>query len=200
MNLSSSIKYRWAVFFTRERSRWAEDVSEPWPAGGVTEGHYWSTEGFKKSHIHGSDFAGLQHGDESTVSDSLQVQDKNQSFQHAVFHLCDIFPDLKRHFCSCLCSASMCSHSNGLESLGLADIRILVRLMTLAAGGRAHTCVDRQSCLTGLATDRHNTSCLRFLTSAIGSVISQSSTAYRQLVEICTQVSLDESITTRVSY
>lgn len=120
--------------------------------------------------------------------------------KHAVFHLCDIFPDLKRHFCSCLCSASMCSHSNGLESLGLADIRILVRLMTLAAGGRAHTCVDRQSCLTGLATDRHNTSCLRFLTSAIGSVISQSSTAYRQLVEICTQVSLDESSTTRVSY
>ncbi|XP_040914288.1 probable E3 ubiquitin-protein ligase HERC1 isoform X4 [Toxotes jaculatrix] len=84
-------------------------------------------------------------------------------------------------------SASVCSQSNGLESLGLADIRILVRLMTLAAGGRAHTCVDRQSGVKGLATERNNTTCLSFLTSAIGSVVSHSSTAYRQLVEICTQ-------------
>ncbi|XP_033952277.1 probable E3 ubiquitin-protein ligase HERC1 isoform X3 [Pseudochaenichthys georgianus] len=84
-------------------------------------------------------------------------------------------------------SASVCSHSNGLESLGLADIRILVRLMTLAAGGRAHTCVDRQSGVKGPATERNNSTCLSFLTSAIGSVVSHSPTAYRQLVEICTQ-------------
>ncbi|XP_056259321.1 probable E3 ubiquitin-protein ligase HERC1 isoform X3 [Seriola aureovittata] len=84
-------------------------------------------------------------------------------------------------------SASVCSQSNGLESLGLADIRILVRLMTLAAGGRAHNCVDRQSGAKGQATERNNSTCLSFLTSAIGSVVSHSSTAYRQLVEICTQ-------------
>ncbi|KAM4527576.1 putative E3 ubiquitin-protein ligase HERC1 isoform 4-T4 [Odontesthes bonariensis] len=84
-------------------------------------------------------------------------------------------------------SASVCSQSNGLESLGLADIRILVRLMTLAAGGRAHTCVDNQSGVKGLATERNNSICLSFLTSAIGSVVSHSPTAYRQLVEICTQ-------------
>ncbi|XP_040012787.1 probable E3 ubiquitin-protein ligase HERC1 isoform X3 [Xiphias gladius] len=84
-------------------------------------------------------------------------------------------------------SASLCSQSNGLESLGLADIRILVRLMTLAAGGRAHTCVDTQSGVKGLAAERSNSACLSFLTSAIGSVVSHSSTAYRQLVEICTQ-------------
>ncbi|XP_049459515.1 probable E3 ubiquitin-protein ligase HERC1 isoform X7 [Epinephelus fuscoguttatus] len=84
-------------------------------------------------------------------------------------------------------SASVCSHSNGLESLGLADIRILVRLMTLAAGGRAHTCVDRQPGAKGVATERNNSTCLSFLTSAIGSVVSHSPTAYRQLVEICTQ-------------
>lgn len=87
-----------------------------------------------------------------------------------------------------LSSASMCSQSNGLESLGLADIRILVRLMTLAAGGRAHTCVDRQCGVKGLATECNNSSCLSFLTTAIGSVVSHSPTAYRQLVEICTQV------------
>ncbi|KAM8827696.1 putative E3 ubiquitin-protein ligase HERC1 isoform 4-T4 [Spinachia spinachia] len=84
-------------------------------------------------------------------------------------------------------SASANSHSSGLESLGLADIRVLVRLMTLAAGGRAHTCVDRQSAAKGLATECNNSTCLSFLTSAIGSVVSHSPTAYRQLVEICTQ-------------
>lgn len=88
-----------------------------------------------------------------------------------------------------LYSVTLCSHSNGLESLGLADIRILVRLMTLAAGGRVPTCVDRHSGAKGLATERHNSTCLSFLTSAIGSVVSHSPTAYRQLVEICTQVS-----------
>ncbi|XP_034402246.1 probable E3 ubiquitin-protein ligase HERC1 isoform X2 [Cyclopterus lumpus] len=84
-------------------------------------------------------------------------------------------------------SASVCSHSNGLESLGLADIRILVRLMTLAAGGRAQACVDRQSGVKGLATERNSSTCLSFLTSAIGSVVSHSPTAYRQLVKICTR-------------
>ncbi|XP_041666433.1 probable E3 ubiquitin-protein ligase HERC1 isoform X2 [Cheilinus undulatus] len=84
-------------------------------------------------------------------------------------------------------SASVCSQSNGLESLGLADIRILVRLMTLAAGGRAHTCVDRQPGVKGMTTERNNSTRISFLSSAIGSVVSHSPTAYRQLVEICTQ-------------
>ncbi|XP_065821674.1 probable E3 ubiquitin-protein ligase HERC1 isoform X4 [Labrus bergylta] len=84
-------------------------------------------------------------------------------------------------------SASVCSQSNGLESLGLADIRILVRLMTLAAGGRAHTCMDRQPGVKGVTTERNNSTCLSFLSSAIGSVVSHSPAAYRQLVEICTQ-------------
>ncbi|XP_028274446.1 probable E3 ubiquitin-protein ligase HERC1 isoform X2 [Parambassis ranga] len=84
-------------------------------------------------------------------------------------------------------SASMCNQSNGLESLGLADIRILVRLMTLAAGGRAHTCVDSPSGAKGLTAERNSNSRLSFLTSAIGSVVSHSPAAYRQLVEICTQ-------------
>nr|XP_015798394.2 probable E3 ubiquitin-protein ligase HERC1 isoform X1 [Nothobranchius furzeri] len=84
-------------------------------------------------------------------------------------------------------SSSVSSQSNGLESLGLADIRILVRLMTLAAGGRAHTCGDNQSCVKGLVTEHNNSTCLSFLTSAIGSVVFHSPAAYRQLVEICTQ-------------
>lgn len=89
-----------------------------------------------------------------------------------------------------LSSASVCSQSNGLESLGLADIRILVRLMTLAAVGRAHTCVDRQPGAKGMATERNNSTGLSFLSTAIGNVVSHSPAAYRQLVEICTQVSV----------
>ncbi|XP_028317880.1 probable E3 ubiquitin-protein ligase HERC1 [Gouania willdenowi] len=84
-------------------------------------------------------------------------------------------------------SASLCSQSSGLESFGLADIRILVRLATLAAAGRAHSCVGGQCGMHGLSTDRSSSTCLSFLTSAIGSVVSHSPTAYRQLVEICTQ-------------
>lgn len=84
----------------------------------------------------------------------------------------------------------MCSQSDGLESLGLADIRVLVRLMSLAAGRRAHTCVDKQSSVKEMETDRSNPSYLNFLTTAIGSVVSHSPTAYRQLVEICTRVRL----------
>ncbi|KAK2888184.1 probable E3 ubiquitin-protein ligase HERC1 isoform X2 [Channa argus] len=92
-----------------------------------------------------------------------------------------------RALSQCASNTSMCGQSNGLESLGLADIRILVRLMTLAAGGRAHTCMDRQPGVNGLGTDRNNSTCLSYLTSAIGSVVSHSPAAYRQLVEICTQ-------------
>uniref|UniRef100_A0A672ZRT2 HECT-type E3 ubiquitin transferase n=1 Tax=Sphaeramia orbicularis TaxID=375764 RepID=A0A672ZRT2_9TELE len=84
-------------------------------------------------------------------------------------------------------SASVCSQSNGLESLGLADIRVLVRLMTLAAGGRAHGGADKPSGVKGLSSERGGSSCLGFLTAAIGNVVSHSPAAYRQLVEICTR-------------
>ncbi|XP_057674688.1 probable E3 ubiquitin-protein ligase HERC1 isoform X1 [Corythoichthys intestinalis] len=84
-------------------------------------------------------------------------------------------------------STTACSPSSGLDSLGLADIRILVRLMTLATAGRANTCSDRRSGGEELASERGNSSCLSFLTAAIGSVVSHSPAAYRQLVEICTQ-------------
>lgn len=88
----------------------------------------------------------------------------------------------------------MGGQNSGLESLGLADIRILVRLMTLTAGGRAYTCVHRQPGANGIAaTERNSLTRLSFLSSAIGSVVSHSPAAYRQLVEICTQVSVLQS-------
>ncbi|TSK72182.1 putative E3 ubiquitin-protein ligase HERC1 [Bagarius yarrelli] len=80
---------------------------------------------------------------------------------------------------------SVCSQSSGLEALGLADIRILVRLMCLAAGGRVQ--VDQQDRLRGLASDGSSSAFLSFLSSAIGNLVSHSPTAYRELVDICTQ-------------
>lgn len=88
---------------------------------------------------------------------------------------------------------SVCSASSGLEGLGLADIRILVRLMCLAAAGRVHTSVDQQGVAgggrgCGGATESSSSAFLSFLSSAIGSLVSHSPTAYRELVDICTQV------------
>ncbi|XP_073680135.1 probable E3 ubiquitin-protein ligase HERC1 [Garra rufa] len=84
-------------------------------------------------------------------------------------------------------SSSMCNQSNGLEALGLADIRILVRLMCLAAGGRVHTGMDQQGVGRGSVSDRTGSAFLSFLSSAIGSLVSHSPAAYRELVDICTQ-------------
>lgn len=86
-------------------------------------------------------------------------------------------------------SASVCNQSSGLEALGLADIRTLVRLMCLAAAGRVHTSVDLQGLgVRGQASERSCPTFLSFLSSAIGSLVSHSPTAYRELVDICTQV------------
>ncbi|CAB1352023.1 unnamed protein product [Coregonus sp. 'balchen'] len=83
-------------------------------------------------------------------------------------------------------SVSVCRASSGLEALGLADIRILVRLMCLAAAGRVHASVDQQgeaggSRGCGGATERSSSALLSFLSSAIGSLVSHSPTAYREL-------------------
>ncbi|XP_026052426.1 probable E3 ubiquitin-protein ligase HERC1 isoform X3 [Carassius auratus] len=84
-------------------------------------------------------------------------------------------------------SCSVCNQSSGLEALGLADIRILVRLMCLAAGGRVHTGVGQQGIGRGSVNDRTGSAFLSFLSSAIGSLVSHSPAAYRELVDICTQ-------------
>uniref|UniRef100_A0AAR2M095 HECT-type E3 ubiquitin transferase n=1 Tax=Pygocentrus nattereri TaxID=42514 RepID=A0AAR2M095_PYGNA len=84
-------------------------------------------------------------------------------------------------------STSVCNQSSGLEALGLADIRILVRLMCLAAGGRVHMDVDQQGSGRGSLSDSTGSTFLSFLSSAIGSLVCHSPAAYRELVDICTQ-------------
>ncbi|XP_037401666.1 probable E3 ubiquitin-protein ligase HERC1 isoform X2 [Pygocentrus nattereri] len=84
-------------------------------------------------------------------------------------------------------TSSVCNQSSGLEALGLADIRILVRLMCLAAGGRVHMDVDQQGSGRGSLSDSTGSTFLSFLSSAIGSLVCHSPAAYRELVDICTQ-------------
>lgn len=93
-----------------------------------------------------------------------------------------------------LSSGSSCSLAAGLESLGLTDIRTLVRLMCLAAAGRA-------GLSTGLALGPGSSerprgaskptkpiSCLAYLSTAVGCLASNSPSAAKLLVQLCTQV------------
>ncbi|MGH0184836.1 UNVERIFIED_CONTAM: hypothetical protein FKN15_017450 [Acipenser sinensis] len=84
-------------------------------------------------------------------------------------------------------SGSVCSQSSGLEALGLADIRILVRLMCLAAAGRVHTTIEGLGFGRGTSAEKAGSVFLTFLSSAIGCLVSSSPSAYRELVDICTQ-------------
>ncbi|XP_016139643.1 LOW QUALITY PROTEIN: probable E3 ubiquitin-protein ligase HERC1 [Sinocyclocheilus grahami] len=90
-------------------------------------------------------------------------------------------------------SGSSCSLAAGLESLGLTDIRTLVRLMCLAAAGRAGLSTG----LTlgpgyserprGASKPTKPISCLAYLSTAVGCLASNSPTAAKLLVQLCTQ-------------
>ncbi|XP_078055944.1 putative E3 ubiquitin-protein ligase HERC1 [Mustelus asterias] len=90
-------------------------------------------------------------------------------------------------------SGSSCSLAAGLESLGLTDIKTLVRLMCLAAAGRAGL---SPSPGTTSISDRprgvHSKvnkpiSCLAYLSTAVGCLASNSPSAAKLLVQLCTQ-------------
>ncbi|XP_067888510.1 probable E3 ubiquitin-protein ligase HERC1 isoform X6 [Heterodontus francisci] len=91
-------------------------------------------------------------------------------------------------------SGSVCSQTSGLEALGLTDIRILVRLMCLAAAGRAQLANNGTEHLysnnqfrPSKGTSWNTSSSLTYMSSAIGCLVANSSTAYRALVDVCTQ-------------
>ncbi|XP_041057144.1 probable E3 ubiquitin-protein ligase HERC1 isoform X1 [Carcharodon carcharias] len=91
-------------------------------------------------------------------------------------------------------SGSMCSQTSGLEALGLTDIRILVRLMCLAAAGRAQLANSGTQHLysnnqfgSSKGTTWNTSSCLVYMSSAIGCLVANNPTAYRVLVDVCTQ-------------
>jgi len=92
-------------------------------------------------------------------------------------------------------SGSSCSLAAGLESLGLTDIRTLVRLMCLAAAGRAglSTSPSTISSSTERARGIHSKtskpiSCLAYLSTAVGCLASNTPSAAKLLVQLCTQV------------
>uniref|UniRef100_A0AAZ3RI90 HECT-type E3 ubiquitin transferase n=1 Tax=Oncorhynchus tshawytscha TaxID=74940 RepID=A0AAZ3RI90_ONCTS len=81
----------------------------------------------------------------------------------------------------------------GLESLGLTDIRTLVRLMCLAAAGRAGLSTSPTSGSGASERPRGATkaskpiSCLAYLSTAVGCLASNSPNAAKLLVQLCTQ-------------
>ncbi|KAL1007751.1 hypothetical protein UPYG_G00091160 [Umbra pygmaea] len=90
-------------------------------------------------------------------------------------------------------SGSSCSLAAGLESLGLTDIRTLVRLMCLAAAGRAGLSTS-PTAGSGPSERPHGAtkagkpiSCLAYLSTAVGCLASNSPNAAKLLVQLCTQ-------------
>nr|XP_033775643.1 probable E3 ubiquitin-protein ligase HERC1 isoform X2 [Geotrypetes seraphini] len=91
-------------------------------------------------------------------------------------------------------SGSSCSLAAGLESLGLTDIRTLVRLMCLAAAGRAGLSTSPSSLSSSMERSRgiHSKtskpiSCLAYLSTAVGCLASNTPSAAKLLVQLCTQ-------------
>uniref|UniRef100_A0A671MPI0 HECT-type E3 ubiquitin transferase n=1 Tax=Sinocyclocheilus anshuiensis TaxID=1608454 RepID=A0A671MPI0_9TELE len=90
-------------------------------------------------------------------------------------------------------SGSSCSLAAGLESLGLTDIRTLVRLMCLAAAGRAGLSTGltlgpgSSERPRGASKATKPISCLAYLSTAVGCLASNSPTAAKLLVQLCTQ-------------
>ncbi|XP_028298817.1 probable E3 ubiquitin-protein ligase HERC1 isoform X3 [Gouania willdenowi] len=90
-------------------------------------------------------------------------------------------------------SGSSCSLAAGLESLGLTDIRTLVRLMCLAAAGRAGLSTSAAASSGHAERPRGSTkaskpiSCLAYLSTAVGCLASNSHSAAKLLVQLCTQ-------------
>ncbi|XP_061671695.1 probable E3 ubiquitin-protein ligase HERC1 isoform X2 [Syngnathoides biaculeatus] len=90
-------------------------------------------------------------------------------------------------------SGSNCSLAAGLESLGLTDIRTLVRFMCLAAAGRAGLSTGPIAAsghperTRGATKASKPISCLAYLSTAVGCLASNSPSAAKLLVQLCTQ-------------
>ncbi|XP_054985114.1 probable E3 ubiquitin-protein ligase HERC1 [Sorex araneus] len=90
-------------------------------------------------------------------------------------------------------SGSSCSLAAGLESLGLTDIRTLVRLMCLAAAGRAGLSTSPSAPAAaersrgGHGKASKPIPCLAYLSTAVGCLASNSPSAAKLLVQLCTQ-------------
>lgn len=97
-------------------------------------------------------------------------------------------------------SGSSCSLAAGLESLGLTDIRTLVRLMCLAAAGRAGLSTSPTAGSghaerpRGAAKASKPISCLAYLSTAVGCLASNSPNAAKLLVQLCTQVHISSAL------
>lgn len=105
-----------------------------------------------------------------------------------------------------LCSGTSCSLPAGLAAIGLSDIRKVVRLMSLTAGGRVELASDMQQPLTeggprpgaGASSLQlgHLTShlppatatCLNYLSCAIAALAQTDKEASELVLQMCTKV------------
>lgn len=97
------------------------------------------------------------------------------------------------------CSGSACSLSAGLESMGLADVRVVVKLMCLCAASKKEQHEGQSQQFGPALTEklRSSTQCtnsdvtishLSYLSSAIGALAKDNPTASKLLIQLCTQV------------
>ena len=108
-------------------------------------------------------------------------------------------------------SQSACSLSSGLELMGLADIRLIVRLMCLSASGRVEspptTRLPSRSGSADTVTTTHSlplaasgdaapsAQYLGYLSASIGALAADNPNASRLLLQLCTQVGPDHYLT-----
>lgn len=104
-------------------------------------------------------------------------------------------------------SQSACSLSSGLELMGLADIRLIVRLMCLSASGHVEspptTRLPSRSGSADTVTTIHSlplaasgdaapsAQYLGYLSASIGALAADNPNASKLLLQLCTQVGAD---------
>ena len=106
-------------------------------------------------------------------------------------------------------SGTSCSLPAGLAAIGLSDIRKVVRLMSLTAGGRVELATDLQQPLVERGNPRLNcgasslqlthltshlppatATCLNYLSCAIAALAQSDTEASELVLHMCTKVSL----------
>lgn len=88
------------------------------------------------------------------------------------------------HVTFCFDSGPNCSLPSALDYIGLSDIMTLVQFMCLCATGKVLYPLNCQP--------RDSAESLGHLTTAIGTLVQDSPASLRQLIQLCTQVSVGE--------
>ena len=78
-------------------------------------------------------------------------------------------------------SGPSCSLPAALENIGLSDVMLIVQMMCLCATGKIMY-------TTTLSSPRDANESLSHLTTSIGALVQENTSALKQLIQLCTQV------------